>query len=276
MGSKSGICDKIMKALPNAENFYDLFGGGFAITHAAMTHKKYKNYFFNEIEPSTVSFIEKAINGHFNYETFKPKFVPREEFFEKKDYDPYVRIVWSFGNNQKDYLFSKKIEPYKKAIHNVVVFDEFNDTAKEILGLDKWPENIKHIKNKRLLCRQIFVNKKNRLQRLEQIQQLERLEMSSSDYRELKIKENSVVYCDPPYKGTAGYLREFDHESFYSWARNAIFPVFISEYQMPKDFKKIASIEKNSTLSPIGATKATEAIFVNQPAADLLFGGKQK
>lgn len=302
MGSKSGICDQIMKALPSAENFYDLFGGGFAITHAAIVAKKYKNYFFNEIEASTVELIKKAISGEFSYTRFKPKFISREEFFEKKDKDAYVGIIWSFGNNQKNYLFSKEIEQQKKSLHNAVVFDEFDSFSEETLGFNCWPKNIKHLKNKRLLCRQIIVSKRNskqlerlqqleklqqlqrleRLQRLQQLQQLEslqqlqHLEMSSLDYRELKIKPNSIVYCDPPYKNTAKYLREFDHDSFYKWAKESEHPIFISEYQMPKYFKKIASIEKGTTLSPNGKTQATEAIFVNESAADLLFGGKQK
>ena len=31
-----------------------------------------------------------------------------------------MRIVWSFGNNQRDYLYSREIEPYKKAVHEML------------------------------------------------------------------------------------------------------------------------------------------------------------
>lgn len=35
-GSKNSIAEKIINIIPSAENFYDLFAGGCAITHCAM------------------------------------------------------------------------------------------------------------------------------------------------------------------------------------------------------------------------------------------------
>ena len=45
MGSKDKIAMSICSFLPSAENFYDLFGGGGAITHCMALRKshKYKN-----------------------------------------------------------------------------------------------------------------------------------------------------------------------------------------------------------------------------------------
>ena len=40
-GSKNAIAEKIINALPEAENFYDLFGGGGAIAHCAALSGKY-------------------------------------------------------------------------------------------------------------------------------------------------------------------------------------------------------------------------------------------
>ena len=31
-----------------------------------------------------------------------------------------MRIVYSFGNNQRDYLYAREIEPYKKAVHEML------------------------------------------------------------------------------------------------------------------------------------------------------------
>lgn len=39
--------------------------------------------------------------------------------------DEYAAICFSFGNNQQDYLYSRTIEPYKKACHYAIVFDEW-------------------------------------------------------------------------------------------------------------------------------------------------------
>ena len=51
LGSKSKICDKVCSIFPKAENFYDLFGGGFSISHFMLKHrfKDYKHFHFNEI-----------------------------------------------------------------------------------------------------------------------------------------------------------------------------------------------------------------------------------
>jgi DNA adenine methylase len=89
-----------------------------------------------------------------------------------------------------------------------------------------------------------------RLQQLERLEQLERLSFSALDYRDVPIKENSVVYCDIPYRGTADYITEFNHKKFYEWAATRNFPVFISEYSLPDTrFKLIYSVDKRSLLS---------------------------
>lgn len=39
MGSKQSICDELIKIFPTADNFYDLFGGGFSVTHAMLERR---------------------------------------------------------------------------------------------------------------------------------------------------------------------------------------------------------------------------------------------
>ena len=61
------------------------------------------------------------------------------------------------------------------------------------------------------------------------------IEFSCLDYRSLHIPDGSIVYCDPPYKGTTGYKDKFDHSAFYTWVKekSKINTVFVSEYNMP-------------------------------------------
>lgn len=297
MGSKSDIIPHLMRLIPKSENFVDLFGGGFAVTHAAILHNKAKHFHFNEIEPTTVDLIHKAIRGEFSYERFKPEWISREEFFKTKDCDAYVRVCWSFGNNQTAYLFSKDIEAYKRSLHNAVVFDVFDDTAKAALGISAWPFAVKSIAKKRLIVRYL-VNKLNprmrptrpqhlerlqqlrqlqQLQHLERLQQLERLQhlpitWSSVDYREVKIPENSIVYCDPPYENTGAYTRDFNHTEFWNWARNLKYPLFVSEYTIPHDFRLIGKFQRNTKLSPKGETKTKpEILACNEIAYERFF-----
>jgi hypothetical protein len=247
MGSKSGIAKEVCKVFPDSENFYDLFGGGFSITHAMLLHrsKSYKHFHFNEIRLGICDLIKKAINGDYNYKNFKPEFITREEFFKRKEKDAYIKMCWSFGNSGGTYLFSEEIEPYKKSMHNAVVFNTFDDLAIEVLGIKKFSENAsiysrrlflrnkieKYRKTKIPDCLIKYLSKNQlrqlqqlerlqqleqlqqlqqlqqleQLQRLQQLQQLERLTFYNLSYEEVEIKPNSVVYCDIPYKNTASY-----------------------------------------------------------------------
>ena len=301
MGSKSKIAASIAMNFPKAENFYDLFGGGFSMTHYTMIRckHKFKNFFYNEINSDVVDLVKKAIDGEFSYKVFKPEFVTRDEFFKRKDSDAYIRCLWSFGNSQKSYLFSKEIEPYKKSMHNAVVFDEFDDISRAVIG-DNWPKKVDSIYLRRLFIRQKieyfrktntlpviitnFLNEKQlqrlqqlqqlqqleqleqleRLQQLEQLEQLQQLHTSSLSYEDVEIEGNSIVYCDIPYKDTASYLIDFDHDKFYDWAASRNFPVFISEYEIPDDrFKLIYQIKKRSLLQSVGVNVKIEKLYWN-------------
>lgn len=71
------------------------------------------------------------------------------------------------------------------------------------------------------------------------------------DYKDVHIPNNSVVYCDPPYKGTTGYTTgEFNHNEFWDYMRliskNNI--VLISEQSAPDDFECIWQQELTRTL----------------------------
>jgi len=59
----------------------------------------------------------------------------------------------------------------------------------------------------------------------------------STDYRRLKVPERSVIYADPPYKGTRGYRTgSFDHDEFYEWCERMFIAghrVFVSEFTIP-------------------------------------------
>lgn len=115
-GSKNKLAERIAALLPPATHLYDVFAGGCAVSHAALLSGKFKEVHANDITDS-VTLFEDALNGKYENEN---RWISREDFFRLKDSDPYVRIVWSFGNNQHCYLYSKEIEPYKKAVHEML------------------------------------------------------------------------------------------------------------------------------------------------------------
>lgn len=265
-GSKANICDTLLKYLPHGKRFVDLFGGGFAMSHAALLSHKYESILYNEINPLLPPLIQKAIRGDYNYKNFKPKFISREEFFEKKDTDGYIKYIWSFGNDGEAYLFGKEIEDKKKSLHNFIVFKECDELIKTLEGIDEFiPDTLNDINKRRINLRRYFksINKRcdleqlqqleqlERLQQLEQLEQLQQLELefTTKDYKEYEYKEGDVVYCDPPYEGTKGYNKEkFDSKAFYDWVATRNYPVYFSSYNISDDRFQIVYCKNKRSL----------------------------
>lgn len=60
MGSKTKIALDILKQLPKGERFVDLFGGGFAMSHAALLTNKYEKILYNDINPLITNLVKRA------------------------------------------------------------------------------------------------------------------------------------------------------------------------------------------------------------------------
>lgn len=122
-GSKNKLAERIVHLLPKRTHLIDLFCGGCAVSHAALLMGKYEHIHINDINWMCPTLFIDALNGKYNNET---RWISREDFFRLKDTDPYVAVVWSFGNNLRDYLYSKEIEPLKKAIHYAMFFGDYS------------------------------------------------------------------------------------------------------------------------------------------------------
>lgn len=117
-GGKSKLADWIIDLFPKATHFYDLCAGGCSVTHAALLSGKFEHVHANDIT-DIVKLFEDALNG--DLDKYEPeRFRTREDFFAEKDTNPFVRIVYSFGNDQATYLYGREIEPYKKAVHEML------------------------------------------------------------------------------------------------------------------------------------------------------------
>lgn len=282
-GSKGTIAKEICKIFPNAENFYDLFGGGFSIMHCMLETRTsdFKKFHFNEIRPGVCELVVRAIIGEYNYKIFKPKWVSREDFFAKKDSNPYIKLFWSFGNDGRSYLFGKKIESYKKSLHNAVVSNEFDEVAINALGIYKFEEGLS-IKERRLMVRQLVKSLNpevprdvlEQLQSLQQLEQIEHIAFYETSYEKVPILDNSIIYCDIPYMNTKDYDKNntFDRGAFLDWAHAQKEPVFISEYEiLDPRFKEVFSIKKRSLMAA-GNKRIikVERVYANEAAFMLI------
>ena len=101
-----------------------------------------------------------------------------------------------------------------------------------------------------------------------QNKKIQNVDFLNKSYDEVKLKENSIIYCDIPYKETTKYnVNSFDHKKFYNWCiekHKEGHQVFISEYYMPQDrFKCIWSKEITSSLTKdTGSKKGVEKLFI--------------
>lgn len=123
-GSKNKIAKNIISHLPSGNRFVDLFAGGCSMTHCAILSGKYKCFLANDIDGRMPSTFKDAIDGKYANER---RWISRNDFFKLKDSDIYARLCFSFGNDSKTYMYGKELEPYKKACHYAIVFDEWDD-----------------------------------------------------------------------------------------------------------------------------------------------------
>ena len=267
-GSKSKIAQQIINVLPEAYYFVDLFGGGGAMTHCASLSFKYRRVIYNEIEPLIHKAFTMAVKGEFKKES---RWISREDFFKLKDTDPYAAICFSFGNDCKTYAYSKELEPWKKALHyarrlkDTSILNEMgvksNGTRRDIIN---HKEEYRRLYMEWLDKNYIAPDEIERCQSLENLQNLESLDrLDRLDYSEVLIPDNSVIYCDIPYKSTNTYLSQFDYERFYRWALSQEQDVFISEYDMPDDFYLVAEFDRTSLLSPNIRDVVKERLYCN-------------
>ncbi|MEI6297123.1 MAG: DNA adenine methylase [bacterium] len=296
LGSKRCIAkqlvDFILKENPNCKYVYDLFGGGGAMSFEFLQRPQIQKVVYNDLNTGVVNLLkhinEKGITQEFY------NWIDRETFHKLKVGDDWksglVKTCWSFGNNQRDYLFSPENEKLKKPLHFAIVekdpkyFEEFtrttgleipsvlldHDTINErrlkVMGFVK--KNRGRIDFQRLEWLQRLqqleqLQRLQQLQQIQQLQQLQQLELFNLSYKDIKIEtppNETIVYCDPPYKGTRGYQEKLCHDEFNLWVKSSPYKIYISEYDSP--FNKVLEIEKREALSK-NRNKTLEVLYCN-------------
>lgn len=129
-----------------------------------------------------------------------------------------------------------------------------------------------------------------RLQRLERLANCGKIQINCGSCFDYEYRDGDVVYCDPPYEGTAGYDEDviiriekyfgengklyfskqkaaaFDSKAFYNWVAAAPFPVYFSSYEISDSrFYPLWQKEKAQLLNGQGSgKKKLETIYSNR------------
>ena len=278
-GSKNSIAAEIISILPPAKHFYDIFGGGGAMTHAAALSGKYQYIHYNELNPLICKGFKMAVNGEFKNER---RWISREYFQAHKGDDPYVAICWSFGNNLRNYLDSKELEPLKKAVHYARIYNSY--CLLHELGIAEpsraepsraepsraEPSRAEHIE-RLIRLREIgeVPGDGVRLQAIESRDRLLTLQeftgnniiITCGDYRDLDFEDDAVIYADPPYRGTDQYGAEFDSDAFIVWAEEQKPPMYVSEADYIDRWDIVWSKQKQELMCVGGHKKRTEILY---------------
>lgn len=262
-GSKNALAAELCDVFPIKTNFYDLFAGGGAITHRMLEKGGFVRYFCSDINDMVVGLFSECYYG----DVPAIHWINREEFNMFKQDDAYTACLYSFGGDWSSYLYSKEKEPIQEALHDAVVRLDFTKARQHKLDIEfisvfnSWQARRLALlpEGKRLI----------ELERYEQLVAISKLPVrdvvtfACGSYDDAEILPDSVIYCDPPYKDTKGYVAGgFNHEKFYDWCRSQKELTFISEYTMPDDFILIREFPRLEAKSAYKSTLVTERLFI--------------
>ena len=277
VGSKKKISKKIVEIIK--QNFgadktvYDVFGGGGAITAELMINGI--DVVYNDLDKTITDMFNRVLNQ--DREWIKTLIVSRDEFIEIREKenktvdDELKLLVNSFGNDRRNYLYSKQVSDIKYNLaveilekEDVLVGYKKTTTYQRAVNLyeDKLGFVDKHEKHR-------VLQQLQRLGQLQQLQQLEQLQKTiNKDYKYFSNVKNSILYLDPPYENTktGSYKSQIDYQEFYDWAyemsKNNI--VLLSSYEVSDDRFECVYEFKNarSTMAGGDRGKRTEKLFM--------------
>ena len=305
MGSKrklaSQIVDKILEDNPNTKYVYDLFGGGGSISFEFLKRENVAQVIYNDANKSISTLLETIRDNGIGEEFYA--WIDKETFgalrYDDNWYSGFVKSCWSFGNNQRSYLYGKYIRDYKKLFHEVVV--DGIDSLKEMgcfiqkhvydkTGLNKkisltMPAETEYNRRKLNIGRQINAYQKKVggidiciLKQLEHINNIEnlrkiayseevdvrRLDILNTDYLDVMINtpvNETIIYLDPPYENTFQYEKDVSHNELWDYIKQLPYKVYVSGYDSP--LNEVESYNHYSQISHRGKNHVEEKLFCN-------------
>ena len=290
MGSKRKLAEDIVSVImqdnPHCKYFYDLFGGGGAISFEALQWPNIEKVIYNEIDTAITELLKKILYEGVTEEFYQ--WIDRETFHKNNKGNDWfagvVKTIWSFGNKGNTYLYGNDREEYKKLLHDIVVHKD--KYAVDILHekydveLDyEYIRNNYNIDERRLYMLQCIKRKYNKQEHIEHLERLkilvklqflqrkENLIISNKSYEQVIIDtpiHETIIYLDPPYKNTEKYQHDIDHEKLHEYIVNSPYKIYVSSYHWDGLYE-VASLNHRSTLSATNNSKRViERLYCNR------------
>jgi site-specific DNA-adenine methylase len=290
MGSKQKLVDKIvpfiLKRHPGVDSFYDLFGGGGSVSLYVVRKYPHLDVVYNERSKAISALMQHLKEGGYIPLDFVSRDESERKYAGNDWYAGLLQTCWSFGNNgEKGYMYAKHKEDFKRELSMLVT----TGTA-DIDWLERTADDLNKKEYGKTVNTKLFLNPKRyttayqrrivvakqipnvgalqHLTRLERLVQTENMPgiatlgiSSGKSYDEVPIiGERPIIYCDPPYEGTAEYREgAFNHQEFYDWCMAQTVPVYVSSYQVSDPrFKRVKAINTRSLLN---SSKSKESSY---------------
>ena len=103
------------------------------------------------------------------------------------------------------------------------------------------------------------------LQQLEQLEQLQQLDIRNKSAFDVFIDtpiEETIIYLDPPYKGTGKYQEDVCHDELKRYIDNSPYTIYLSSYDF--DLPVVKQMKHRSTLSSTANNAVVEKLFCNK------------
>ena len=279
MGSKRKLAPKIINHIlnhnPNAKYFYDLFGGGGAVSFEALKRRQFLEVHYNELNTGVVNLLKHILENGVTDDFYN--WVSREDFHELKENNDYigglVKTCWSFGNDQNTYIYGAEIENLKQKAHDIVV-------NKKVIDFDgvEIPEPLFEIEtiNERRLAFTRFIKQKvghfqivhlGQIQQLERIEPNNRLSITNLSFENVAIPtpiNETIIYLDPPYENTKQYQKKEEglHDKLYAYIENSPYKIYLSSYESP--LHVVSEFSHRSLMDTNNDKKVVEKLFCNR------------
>lgn len=219
--------------------FYDLCCGCGAITLELINRG---------IHPTNITMVDKGLfgkfwnsiaNNEFNLDVFQQeiKKIPEKEYiknylqnlsnkkvdFELLEYHYLLLQSGSFGSKQ---IYIEEDKWKNNSFRNYWLPTENSNRRSPVNPMMPMPDTL-------------FNRVKNIVDNLSGI-----INAIYSDVKDIEIKENAIIYIDPPYKNTESYNDDFDYENFiYNNKKNNI--IYLSEGYALEDAKSSILLSKS-------------------------------
>ena len=261
-GSKGRFAARIYRAIahrhPDARTLIDPFCGGWAVSHA-FTLAGWDVH-ASDADPYVVALLGRVLSGD-GLGEWATRWVERGLFEEcvkrpgltgLADWEVgLVRVVWSFGIDQRRYLYGRHIAGEKRDLHD------------RVLATGRHPRRARaHLRR--------ASGQDTRLQHMVSLERLAGLAHAGAppvvaDYRDALTRHaahGTVVYLDPPYADTKPYpgMPAFDAPAMWEHAARAADAgahVYVSEYAAPAGWRPILTFTRPNLLAADPRAKAT-------------------